>query len=57
MNKEQKELLALIYWDLGCIDIKRIPDKDDMIHLNIARLNLKTLMRRLDIAEHGDTYE
>jgi hypothetical protein len=51
MNKEQKELLALVYWDLGCIDIKRIPDKDDMIHLNIARLNLKDLMVKLDIAE------
>jgi hypothetical protein len=55
MNKKQKELLALIYWDLGCI----APQKDDFdgIHLELAKGNLQDLMKELKIKEHGENEE
>lgn len=54
MNKNQKELLALIYWDLGCINKKNFADMDERAHFELAVLNLKDLMEQLKIKEHGD---
>jgi hypothetical protein len=57
MNKEQKELLALIYWDLGCVEPRNIVDSDERIHLELAITNLKDLMEQLKIKEHGENEE
>lgn len=53
MNKEQKELLALIYWGLGNVRSNEL-EEDDRYYLNLARGNLKDLMKELKIKEKDD---
>ena len=44
INKKQKELLELIYYDLDCIDTTDF-DKDNKYHLRLAKGNLKDLIK------------
>jgi hypothetical protein len=48
MNKQQKELLRLIYWDLGLIKTNEL-DNDDRYYLNLCIGNLKDLIKELNI--------
>jgi hypothetical protein len=50
MNKQQKDLLALICWDLGCVSPQNLWG-DDEYHFNLAMGNLKDLMQQLNIKE------
>lgn len=54
MNKQTKETLALIYFDLDCVSFTHLDD-DGKYHLNLALGNLKDIMKKNKIKEHGDT--
>ena len=56
MNKTQKELLALIYFDLDCVDTIEVEQRS-RYHFELAKGNLKDLMKELKIKEHGETDE
>jgi hypothetical protein len=53
MNKKQKDLVALICWDLEMIEEKELSE-DNKYHLNLALGNLRDFMKELNINMEND---
>lgn len=53
MEKKDKELLALIYFDLCAMDEKGL-SQDNLYRLQLAKNNLKDFCRKLKIKPHGE---
>ena len=43
MNKREREILRIIYYDLGCMTNPR--DKDNLYHFKLAKGNLIDLIK------------
>jgi hypothetical protein len=50
INKQQKELLKLIDWDLNMVNTNEL-DEDSRYFLELARGNLKDLIKELKLGE------